>query len=64
MIEKLKGGYKMLRSEKEKEKFNIIKCPKCNSIVFKQVFRNVLSFGFTCECGHTFKESHNNVTIF
>ena len=55
----------MLRSEKEKEKFNIIKCPKCNSIVFKQVFRNVLSFGFTCaECGHTFKKSHNNVTIF
>ena len=59
-----KGGYKMLRSEKEKEKFNIIKCPKCNSIVFKQVFRNVLSFGFTCaECEHTFKESHDNVSL-
>ena len=52
----------MLRNEKEKEKFSVIKCPKCNSSKFKQVFRNVLSFEFTCECGHTFKEFHNNAS--
>lgn len=54
----------MLRSKKEKEKFSIIKCPECNSSKFKQVFRNVLSFEFTCaECGHTFDESHCNVSM-
>ena len=53
----------MRRSKKEKEKFSIIRCPKCNSSKFKQVFRNVLSFEFTCICGYVFDESHNNVSL-
>ena len=53
----------MKRSEKEKEKFSVIKCPICNSSKFEQVFRNVLSFEFTCICGYVFSESHNNVSL-
>ena len=53
----------MLRSEKEKEKYSVILCPICNSSKFKQVFRNVLSFEFTCVCGYTFDESHSNVSL-
>ena len=54
----------MRRSEEEKKKFSVIKCPECNSSKFKQVFRNVLSFEFICICGHVFDESHNNVSTF
>ena len=53
----------MKRSEKEKEKFSVIKCPICNSSKFELVIRNVVSFEFICECGYTFDESHSNVSL-